>query len=161
MSLLTDEDRLSLITYATTTITASDGRQQTHTPFKVVAPERRIATPSTRAGSSHMVVPGQPMSALHSSSSALSLATNGTPFSMLSPFKKMPSSSVPHLRNSSLGNMRPLGLPSIPHIQSAAMNVSLSSPHNMPPLHTGIRIHGTDAGPQSAALNTGLLWRSE
>ncbi|PCH39124.1 hypothetical protein WOLCODRAFT_29774 [Wolfiporia cocos MD-104 SS10] len=147
MSLLTDEDRLSLITYTTTTITASDGRQQTHTPFKVVAPERRIATPSTRAGSSHMVVPGQPMSALHSSSSALSLTTNGTPVSMLSPFKKMPSSSVPHLRISSLGNMRPLGLPSIPHIQSAAMNVSLSSPHNTPPLHTGIRIHGTDAGP--------------
>ncbi|PCH39166.1 hypothetical protein WOLCODRAFT_29411 [Wolfiporia cocos MD-104 SS10] len=135
MSLLTDEDRLSLITYATTTITAGGGRQQTHTPFKVVAPERRIATPSTRAGSSHMVVPGQPMSALHSSSSALSLTTNGTPFSMLSPFKKMPSSSVPHLRIS------------IPHIQSAAMNVSLSSPHNTPPLHTGIRIHGTDAGP--------------
>ncbi|PCH39310.1 hypothetical protein WOLCODRAFT_29778 [Wolfiporia cocos MD-104 SS10] len=131
MLLLTDEDRLSLITYTTTTITVSDGHQQTHTPFKVVAPEHRIATPSTRAGSSHMVVPGQPMSALHSSSSALSLTTNGTPFSMLSPFKKMPSSR----------------LPSIPHIQLAAMNVSLSSPHNTPPLHTRIRIYGTDTGP--------------
>ncbi|OSX65465.1 hypothetical protein POSPLADRAFT_1167718, partial [Postia placenta MAD-698-R-SB12] len=137
VALLNDQDYSSLTTDATITTTSSDGRPQSHLPFRFT---NRKDIPGMSQRPSPIPL-GQPISAVHSASSSLSLSSVGTPVSVATSLKNIAPPNVPHMRISSNGAMRPPGLPTIPSMP-AAISTSHTSPHNTPSVPVG-HVNGT------------------
>jgi len=154
MTLLSEQDHLTLATDASITTTSSDGRQQTHVPFRLGAQSsyRRDMSVLPRQGTAS-ITSGQALSLMPAGSPSMPMSPS-TPVSVATQLKKMPPPSIPHMRISS--NMRPPGLPTVPAIHPNGQT-SLGSPQITPPINVvqangvhEIAGHTEDSGEQNA-----------
>ncbi|OCH93358.1 hypothetical protein OBBRIDRAFT_328810 [Obba rivulosa] len=145
-SLLSEQDYQSLMTDPTLIVTGDHGQKQAIVPFRLGLPPpppmpRRDVPISQRPGPSP-TTPG--MTGARSLSSSVRLSpvangTHGTPVAMQTQIRNMPPpSSLPHMRISSNGGMRP---PITPQVPAMLANISTPlitpSPHSTPPNSAG------------------------
>ncbi|EMD31875.1 hypothetical protein CERSUDRAFT_119155 [Gelatoporia subvermispora B] len=140
--LLTEQDCQSLLTDPTLIITAESGQKQAVVPFRLGLPAlpRRDVQISQRPGPSP-TTPSHTGSRPLGASIRLSPVANGvhgTPVAMQTQIRNMPPPSLPHMRISSNGGMRP---PVTPQVPAMLANISTPlmtpSPHSTPPNSAG------------------------
>lgn len=154
MTLLSDTDQQQLYTDGTLHLTGPDGR-----PLPTILPYRLgMQQPAMRRDASGVPRPyhfammqqaaqaGHPLAIAHANA-------NGTPVSMQQPMKKMPPpGSVPQMRISSNGGMRPPGIPPIPSISATNAASHSSPPHHPIPASQHSSPNGAN-GTSRAAIN--------
>ncbi|KAH9935624.1 uncharacterized protein B0H18DRAFT_976555 [Fomitopsis serialis] len=121
MTLLSEQDMASLMPDPTLTVTSSDGRQQTITPFRPGSQgQYGRSMPQVARQLPAPMTPARPLQSLQSSSSGLSISQAGTPVSVATQLKQMAPPAIPHMRISSSGGIRVPGLPTVPAINMQA-----------------------------------------
>ncbi|KAF8881613.1 enhancer of polycomb-like-domain-containing protein [Infundibulicybe gibba] len=145
MTLFTDPDQQSLMTDPSILVTNGEGRQQMVIPFRLGMPQpmmRRDASGVPR----HFPPPIPPILSQGQQPQphpVPSPSTNGTPVSMAPQMKQMPPpASLPHMRISSNGGMRPPGLPAPSQGNTSPSHLSpphsAAAPQLTPPSANGI-----------------------
>ncbi|CCM00001.1 uncharacterized protein FIBRA_02026 [Fibroporia radiculosa] len=156
VTLLNDQDYESFSPDTSITVTLNDGRPHTHIPFKLspLTPSRRDVVAPARAGST-VGTSGEAIASVQSNG-LLPMLSSGMPSVVPTPSKKMVPPSVPHVRISSYGEMRPPGLPTLPNMQPSS---AICPPQSTPSSSTnsgaqdgsGSPIDADDHGTQPSA----------
>src|ERR1700722_5047580 len=130
MSLLHDSDLINLTTDPSIIVQSADGRQQSVIPFKS---SQQLIMRTNRSYPSGNHPP--PSVVAQPATTPLPVPLAGTPVSVTTPIKRMqPPASVPQMRISSNGGMRPTGL--------VAPSISSNGPRSSPPHGAAPSING-------------------